>query len=380
MINSKKFFEKLEQSNIDFFVGVPDSLLSDFSAYITDNVSSLKHLITANEGNAIANAVGYNLASGKIPFVYLQNSGFGNIINPILSIADDKVYAIPMIIMMGWRGEPGVKDEPQHVRQGEVNEALLDAIQLPYTIIDKYSDIEIVIEKAINIANKFSKPYVILVRKDTFEKYKLKNDLKTSFNLNREDVVKIIVDTLKNDDIVVSTTGKTSRELFEYRESIGHGHDKDFLTVGGMGHTSSIALGIAIEKKDRNVYCLDGDGSLIMHMGALAINGSVKGLDNFKHIVINNGAHDSVGGQPTAGFQIDMVSIAKACGYSYATSADSVDSIKKSLEILANHKGCGFLEIKVNKGARQNLGRPTTSTLENKIAFTKFLKHGSDSI
>jgi phosphonopyruvate decarboxylase len=380
MIKPEIFFKKLVKSKIDFFVGVPDSLLSDICAYITDNVSPSKHIITANEGNAIANAVGYNLASGKIPLVYLQNSGLGNIINPILSIADDKVYSIPMIILMGWRGEPGVKDEPQHVRQGEVNEALLDAMQLPYTIMDNTSNSEIVIEQAIKIAVKFSKPYVILVRKDTFEKYKLVNDLRTSYPLVREDVVKMIVDALKKDDIVVSTTGKTSRELFEYRECLGHEHDKDFLTVGGMGHTSSIALGIAIEKKDRNVYCLDGDGSFIMHMGALAINGSIKELDNFKHIVINNGAHDSVGGQPTLGFQIDMVSIAKACGYSFATSAESIHSIKKSLENLANHKGRGFLEIKVNKGARENLGRPTTSTLENKIAFIKFLEHGSDSV
>jgi phosphonopyruvate decarboxylase len=380
MIKPQVFFNQLIESDIDFFAGVPDSLLSDICAYIADNVSPIKHIIAANEGNAIANAVGYNLASGKIPFVYLQNSGFGNIINPILSIADDKVYSIPMIILMGWRGEPGVKDEPQHLRQGEVNEALLNAIQLPYAIISESSDSEIVIKHAISTARKYSKPYVILVRKDTFEQYRLKNDTITSYPLKREDAIKLIVENLKGDDIVVSTTGKTSRELFEYREKLGHKHDQDFLTVGGMGHTSSIALGIAIEKKDRRVYCIDGDGSLIMHMGSLAINGLSKDLYNFKHIVINNGAHDSVGGQPTLGFHIDMITIAKACGYTYATSVESIDSISQSLEDLANHKGRGFLEIKVNKGARENLGRPTTTPLENKIAFTNFLKNGANSL
>lgn len=374
MIKPDFFFNLLTESEIDFFAGVPDSLLADICAFITDNVAPNKHIIAANEGTAIANAVGYHLASGKMPLIYLQNSGFGNIINPVLSIADDKVYGVPMLILMGWRGEPGVKDEPQHIRQGEVNESLLKAMKLPYVVIDGTSESESIIKKAIQSAKEDSKPYVILVRKNTFEKYKLKEDKSSNFALIREDVVKLIVDSLKEDDIVVSTTGKTSRELFEYRDQLGQKHDKDFLTVGGMGHTSSIAFGIALEKSDRNVYCIDGDGSLIMHMGSLAINGASIDLKNFKHIVINNGAHDSVGGQPTVAFDIDLSAIAKACQYTFTAQASSEQEITEQLTKLAAHKGRAFLEIRVNKGARLDLGRPTTTPVQNKLEFQQFLR------
>ena len=374
MINTAAFYKHLSAKDVNFYTGVPDSLLKDISAFISDNVPKENHIIAANEGAAVGLAVGYHLATGKLPFVYMQNSGLGNATNPILSIADEDVYGIPMLVMIGWRGEPGLKDEPQHVKQGKVSEDLLQAMKIPYQILDKNSDITLVLDKAINIAIEESKPYALLVRKNTFEEYKLKKSEAPVFELNREGAVKLIIDSLDKKDIVVSTTGKTSREVFEYRESLNQNHENDFLTVGAMGHTSSIAMGIAIEKQMRNVYCLDGDGSVIMHMGSLAINGMMKSIENFKHIIINNGAHDSVGGQPTVGFNINLPEIAKASGYTFAHMACTTEEIREKLTLLATHKGRAFLEIKVNKGARKDLGRPTTTAKENKTAFQNFLK------
>lgn len=373
MINTAAFYKHLSAKDVNFYTGVPDSLLKDISAFISDNVPKENHIIAANEGASVGLAVGYHLATGKLPFVYMQNSGFGNATNPILSIADEDVYGIPMLVMIGWRGEPGLKDEPQHVKQGKVSEDLLKAMKIPYQILDKDCNISLVLDNAINTAINESKPYALLVRKNTFEEYKLKKTEAPVFELNREGSLKLIIDSLDKKDIVVSTTGKTSREVFEYRESLNQNHENDFLTVGAMGHTSSIAMGIAIEKPMQNVYCLDGDGSVIMHMGSLAINGMMNSIENFKHIIINNGAHDSVGGQPTVGFNINLPMIAKASGYTYADTASTTEEIKKKLALLATHKGRAFLEIKVNKGARKDLGRPTTTPKENKTAFQKFL-------
>lgn len=374
MINTSKFYKALIDRNIDFFTGVPDSLLKDICAFISDNAPTKRHIIAANEGASVGLAVGNYLASGKLPLVYMQNSGFGNTVNPLLSIADDDVYGIPMLLLIGWRGEPGIKDEPQHVKQGKVSEDLLIAMQIPYQIIDANSNIDTVLDLAVEKAMTDKKPYALLVRKGTFEKYNLKKEKSTSFPLDREGAVKLIIDELGDEDIVVSTTGKTSREVFEHRVALGQSHEKDFLTVGAMGHTSAIAMGIAIEKNNRKVFCLDGDGSVIMHMGSLPINGLMNDLDNFKHIVINNGAHDSVGGQPTVGFEIDFPEIAKASGYTMAESASEVEDIKNKLKAIIQHKGRAFLELKVNKGARENLGRPTKTPKENKNAFQQFLK------
>ena len=247
-------------------------------------------------------------------------------------------------------------------------------MKIPYQILDANSDFTIVLDTAIKTAIKESKPYVLLVRKNTFEKYTLKNTELSAFELNREGAVQLIIDSLKNKDIVVSTTGKTSREVFEYRELLNQSHENDFLTVGAMGHASSIAIGIAKEKEKQNVYCLDGDGAVIMHMGSLAVNGTLVNIKNLKHIVINNGAHDSVGGQPTVGFNISFPLIAKACGYTFSNSACTALEIIENLKLLAAHKGSAFLEIKVNKGARENLGRPTSTPQQNKTSFMEFLK------
>jgi phosphonopyruvate decarboxylase len=375
MIKTKLFYDKLSNLGIDFFTGVPDSLLKDICSYITDTTPSERNIIAANEGGAVGLAIGYAMAKSKIPLVYMQNSGFGNTINPLLSLADTKVYGIPMLLLVGWRGEPGIKDEPQHVKQGEVSETLLKTLNLPYSIISKDSeDFSNVLTNAVDVMKNQNTPYVILVKKGTFEKYKLKSEKVTNYDLNREGAIKKVINKISKTDIVVSTTGKTSREVFEYREEIGDGHEKDFLTVGGMGHANQIALGLAIGKPNRNVYCIDGDGAVLMHTGSLGMIGDIAPA-NLKHIIINNGAHDSVGGQPTIGFDIDFRKIAEGFNYKQTFQIKTIIEFDKVFESFKKSIGPSLLEIIVNKGAREDLGRPTVSPKDNKKAFEHFLKN-----
>jgi phosphonopyruvate decarboxylase len=376
MLSPELFFEILVKEDVNFFSGVPDSLLKNVCAYISDNTTDKNHIIAANEGNALSLGIGYHLATNKLPLIYMQNSGLGNIINPLLSLADPEVYSIPMLLLIGWRGEPNTKDEPQHKKQGRVTIDLLNSMEIPYQIITpETTNLEInkIIQEASMYAKINNRPYALVVRKGSFQDYKLKKDnSKGGYPLLREQAIKLIVNKLNKEDIVVSTTGVTSRELFEYREELGQSHEKDFLTVGGMGHANQIALGIALQKPDRNIFCFDGDGAILMHMGSLAINGSTK-CKNFKHIVFNNGAHDSVGGQPTVGYKIDITAIAKASGYSKVLQANNEDEIKNSLEDIYKHDGMSLLEVRVNKGFRKDLIRPTTTPLNNKRALMKFI-------
>ena len=376
MLNSKKIFDYLFEKEVKFFTGVPDSLLKNFCSYITDHTYKSNHIIAANEGNALSLGIGYHLSTNKIPLVYMQNSGLGNIINPLLSLADNDVYSTQALLMIGWRGEPGVKDEPQHKKQGRITLDLLDTMEVPYEVLSADDTEQTAIEKIssiINLIKEHGKVSALIVKKNTFEKYSLNKIRKTSYDMYREDAIKIIIDELTNKDIFISTTGVTSRELFEYREELGQSHENDFYTVGGMGHASQIALGVALHNKKNEVYCLDGDGALLMHMGSAAIVAQ-QDCDNYKHILFNNGAHDSVGGQPTVGFEIDFQSIAKSCGYKNVLYADNKNDLKRSLEKMKGLDSCCFLEIKVNKGFRANLGRPTTSPIDNKKSFMSFLK------
>ncbi|OFY38943.1 MAG: phosphonopyruvate decarboxylase [Bacteroidetes bacterium GWF2_40_14] len=374
MISPRQFYNLLIDKEVDFFAGVPDSLLKGFCAYITDNVSQKNNIIAANEGGAVALGAGYHLATGRIPLIYMQNSGIGNAINPLLSLIDNKVYSIPMILMIGWRGEPGIKDEPQHIKQGEVTAKLLDAMSIPYEILpDDYNKAKEVIRKSIYYVKLNNSPFAFIIRDNLFESYELQNKEKTDFEMNREVAIKTVVDSLEMDDIVVSTTGKASRELFEYRNQLNQGHEKDFLTVGSMGHASQIALGIALQKPDRQIYCFDGDGAAIMHTGSLGIIGSLA-PKNFKHIILNNGAHDSVGGQPTIGTNLDFTRLAKVFNYKNVFFADNMLILKENILKLKSSEGPSLLEIKINKGARKDLGRPSTTPIENKIDFMKFLE------
>lgn len=375
MINTEVFYESLREEGINYFSGVPDSLLKDFCAYIKDNVDENRNIIAANEGAAVALATGYHLATGKCGLVYMQNSGLGNIVNPIASLVDKMVYSIPMLLVVGWRGEPGKKDEPQHVKQGIVTLSMLEGLDIKYDVLDENfnnESMKAVVKKACEHIKEFKEPYALVVKKNTFEEYKLKNKTINNFKMTREEAIEILIDNMSDKDIIVSTTGMASREVFEIREKNGQGHERDFLTVGSMGHASQIALGIAQNVIDKRVYCIDGDGATIMHMGSMAIIGNSKNIA-LKHVVINNGAHDSVGGQDTVGFGIDIPKVALACGYEVAKSCSDKETLIEILNEIKNIDRPALVEIKVKKGARKDLGRPTTTPIENKEAFMKFI-------
>jgi phosphonopyruvate decarboxylase len=373
VLNPADFYNLLAESGIHFFTGVPDSLLKDICAYVTDHTPADKHIIAANEGNAVGIAAGRYLALREISLVYMQNSGLGNIVNPVASLIDPLVYNIPMLFLVGWRGEPGVKDEPQHIKQGKITLELLDVLGIKHAVLsDSLEQAKEVMKYAVSYMEENKAPFALVVKADTFAGYSLKKDAKTSCPFNREEAVKHIVSRISRDAVFVSTTGKTSRELYEYRVESGDTHERDFLTVGSMGHTSQIALGIALAKPNKDVYCLDGDGALLMHMGGLAIIGE-QAPANLKHIVLNNCAHDSVGGQPTAGENVDFIAVAKASGYKTVLFAESEEDITAKTDELIACTGPALMEVKVNKGARKDLGRPKTTPIANKEAFMDFL-------
>lgn len=374
MIKPEFFYNTLASKGINFYTGVPDSLLKNLCAYITDHADKKHNIIAANEGGAIGLAAGHYLATGEIPLVYMQNSGEGNIINPLASLTDKDVYNIPVLLVIGWRGKPGVHDEPQHVKQGKVTLALLDTMCIPYAVLSKDETEAITqIDRAIEHMKETKEAYALVIEKDTFDTYEL-HSKPTSLNLelSREEAIQTVAAVLGDKDVIVSTTGMISRELFEYRAARGESHERDFLTVGSMGHASQIALGIALEKEDRQVWCFDGDGASIMHMGSMAIVASRKPA-NYIHVVFNNGAHDSVGGQPTVGLDIDLSTIAKAMGYNATYSVDTKKQLEELLIKAKVQKGPVFIEIKVKKGNRKDLGRPTTTPIQNKEALMAFL-------
>ena len=358
----------------EFFTGVPDSQLKALCDYLmnTYGIDRDHHIIAANEGNSIGLAAGYHLATGKVPVVYMQNSGEGNIINPVASLMNDNVYGIPCILVIGWRGEPGVHDEPQHVYQGKVTVPLLDVMDIKNMVISKetpVSDVRMMMEEWKPLLSK-GKQVAFVVRKGALE-YDSKPKYGNDFKLNREEVLKHIVSVSKEDPIV-STTGKISRELFEIREANKQSHKYDFLTVGSMGHCSSIALGIAINKPNERIWCIDGDGAALMHMGSMSVIGSI-GPKNFVHIVLNNLAHDTVGGMPTAVCDTDIVAVAKACGYVKAVTVSDMDSLDSVLKDAKTSEGPVFIEVKCALGSRADLGRPTTTAMENKQNFMSYL-------
>lgn len=371
MISVKDFYNSLKKNEIDFFAGVPDSLLKEFCAYLDDHADKGEHIICANEGNAIAMAAGYHLASGEVPLVYMQNSGLGNAVNPLLSLADREVYGIPMILMIGWRGEPGVKDEPQHVKQGRVQLALLEAMEIPYEIFGAQSaDYAELILGLKERALRENRPVAMVIRKGTFVKYESTKKAECAYTLSREEALETILEA-DNSYAIVSTTGKTSRELYEIRERRGE-KAQDFLTVGSMGHSSSIAASIALARPEARVMCIDGDGALLMHMGALAVIGSLK-PQNFVHVLINNYCHESVGGQESAIAALDMALLAKTAGYEHYLCALSKEELLRAMTEIKDMCGPVFLEIRVKPGSRADLGRPKSSTIENKTAFMQKL-------
>jgi len=373
MLSPHDFFTLCTKQGINFFSGVPDSLLKDFCGYITDHVPDNQHVIAANEGGAVALAAGHYLATGRVGLVYMQNSGQGNAVNPLTSLADMDVYSIPMVLLIGWRGEPGVKDEPQHVKQGKVTLKILETLDIPYRLLpESVEEASRCLDELFGEMSETKRPVALVVKKGIFDAYKLQKTAQNISSLSRENAIQIIVDALKPTDIVVATTGMISRELYEHRDAIDGNHSSDFLTVGSMGHASQIALGIALAKPEREVFCLDGDGAALMHLGAIAIIGS-RNVNNLKHIIINNAAHDSVGGQPTVGNDIAFTKIAVGCGYKATWVVKTKQELVHLLPQFCLSKGPSLLEVRVSKGVRKNLGRPKTTPNENKIAFMDFL-------
>ena len=373
-INSLDFYKELIKNGVDFFSGVPDSLLKELCLCIDENISDDKHLIAANEGNAISLAAGHYLATKSTPVVYMQNSGIGNAINPLLSLCDEDVYAIPMLLIIGWRGEPGIKDEPQHLKQGKVQIELIKSLGIPYEILSSEDDdYKTKIYKSIENARSKSSPTILLVKKGTFEKsinQKKNNQIDLMI---REEALKIILKNIDNDAVIVSTTGKTSREIFEIREKNNDSHERDFLTVGSMGHCSSIALGIALAKPHRKVYCIDGDGSMLMHFGSMASIVSKK-PQNFRYILLNNEVHESVGGQETAAKYLNISAIIKAMGIKNVYTVKNKEMIYENIDLFISSNGPSFLEVKIKPGSREDLGRPTIKPVKNKDSFINFLK------
>ena len=360
----------------DFFTGVPDSQLKPLCNYLyhTYGIDNDHHIIAANEGNCAALSAGYHLATGKVPAVYMQNSGEGNIINPLASLLNEKVYAIPMIFIIGWRGEPGIHDEPQHIYQGEVTVSLMDVMGVRSFVVSKETTEEELTEVMKQFRELLSEGHDVafIIRKGALsydEKVVYAND----YAMKREEIISHIA-AVSGSDPVISTTGKASRELFEIREANQETHGTDFLTVGSMGHASSIALGVALQKPDQKIWCIDGDGAALMHMGAMAVIGS-RNPDNLVHIVINNEAHETVGGMPTAAHSVSLAAVASACGYPYAACVTDFVSLDAELTAAKTRNALTFIEVKSSIGARDDLGRPTTTALENKINFMEYLKN-----
>lgn len=358
----------------DFYTGVPDSLLRPFCDYLYEayGVNNKHHIVAANEGNAAAIGAGYYLATGKAPVVYLQNSGEGNVINPLASLLSDEVYGIPVLFIIGWRGEPGIPDEPQHVQQGKVTLKLLETMEVPYVVVGQdmtAKELQIQLHPLRQSMERGRQAALVIC------KGALTNDKKvrhTNHNpLTREMVIHAVAEAA-HEDPIVSTTGKASRELFEYRERVGQGHEQDFLTVGSMGHSSSIALGLALQKNKERVWCIDGDGAALMHLGAMAVIGSVH-PDNLIHVIIDNGAHESVGGMPTAAQDIELSIIAKGCGYDIIHEVSEIDGLRTALSSIRKEDGLRLLIAKAAIGARKDLGRPTTSPRDNRERFMKYI-------
>lgn len=350
MLNQKSVIDALNKQEISFFTGVPDSYLNGFCNYILGNVPKNRNVIVANEGNAIGIASGYYFATRKIALVYMQNSGMGNAINPLVSLADENVYSVPMLLLIGWRGENGTGDWPQHKLQGEITPKLLDIMGIPYRIVENDdSKIEETIAWAADTARMNRKPVALIARKGVFAGEKIPN-VDNKYVMSREEAINVILDCMPADTIYSATTGRTTRELYFLRDRRRESHKNDFLNVGAMGHTSSVALGIAMEKPDRQVVCLDGDAAAIMHMGCFTMASCVK-APNMIHIVLNNGAHESVGGQPTVGHIISFTGIAENAGYHTVGKAVTTrEELANALVTLQKVDKASFLEVRIHKG------------------------------
>ena len=378
MMDAAMLLEACRDAGIDFFTGVPDSQLKGLcdTLYARFGVAGAEHIVAANEGNAIGLCAGHYLATGRPALCYMQNSGLGNAVNPLASLMDGKVYGLPCLLVIGWRGEPGVHDEPQHVKQGEITLGQLELMEIPYCILDKDMDEAAFRAQFARLVEEMAQGRVaaMVVRKGALT-CSAKPDYSNGRAMTRETAAEVIVREAGARDVFVSTTGKLSRELFEIRERLGQGHEKDFLTVGSMGHASSIALAIALAKPDRRVWCLDGDGAALMHLGAMHVIGRRRPA-NLLHVVINNAAHETVGGMPVCEGALDVSAAAKAAGYPAVYRADSPEGLAETLRAAQHAGSLALVEVMCAGGARADLGRPTTTPRENRDALMRFIREG----
>lgn len=357
MINLPAFYEHLRNEGVEFITGVPDTLLNDFCLGL-DTAWPKHHVIAANEGNAVALAAGYHVASNTVPLVYMQNSGMGNAMNPLISLTGAAVYSIPLVLLIGWRGEPGSGDWPQHQCQGELSPVLLDALNIPYRILDpNESEVLESATWAIKTARETSRPTALLVRKGVLAlKEKAGFDAESQkYSVSREEAIRTILASAPDDTVYVASTGRITRELHAIREELGQPHDHDFLNVGAMGHALSIAAGIATARPDRHVICLDGDGACIMHLGSLPVTANLA-LPNLIHIVLNNGAHESVGGQPTTGHKANLTAIACAAGFTTLSNfVETPEKLSDAVATLLSTNQPSFIEMRIRKGMRKDM-------------------------
>lgn len=355
MINQEMFLHTLQSEGVNFFTGVPDSYLNGFCDYLLQNVALEKNVIAANEGNAIAIAAGHFLSTQEIPFVYMQNSGLGNTVNPLVSLVDERVYALPMILLIGWRGEPGTGDWAQHELQGEITLGLLELMHIPYDVLpdedDKVTDI---VKRAVSQARKNRKPYALVAPKGVMAGEK-RNNKDQTYPMSREEAIELVLDHMPADTVYTATTGRATRELFFLRERRNESGKNDFLNIGSMGHASSVAFGIALAKPGRNVVCLDGDSAAMMHLGAMTMVRKYE-VPNFLHIVLNNGAHESVGGQPSVGHLIDFTKIAESCGYkTVGRPVTTREELTHAIGTLLKEPSARFIDVRIHKGMRGKL-------------------------
>lgn len=368
MIEPKLVVDTLSELGVEFACGVPDSLMEPLCTYLA-TLPPERHLLAANEGAAIGLAVGHYLGTGKPAFVYMQNAGIGNAINPLVSLADPGVYAIPMLVFVGWRGQPGTTDEPQHMTQGKQMVPLMEALEVPWaTLAKEPEEARAQLAEALDVAVTRSTPYVMLVEKGSFVPTQSAEKEEAHDGPSREEALIALLEAVGSEGIYVATTGMLGRELYEYRERSGTPSSRDFLTVGGMGHASSIALGLAEARPEREVWCLDGDGATLMHMGTLAVI-AARSPKNFFHVVFNNGVHDSVGGQPTVMRSIDLAAAARAFGYEFATSISDVGHIGKVVEEMRHSPGPALVDLRVRPGNREGIGRPKRTPAEAKTVL-----------
>lgn len=356
MLDQRKVFEVLKSHGVSYFTGVPDSYLNGFCNHALNNCGD-RNVITANEGNAVALAVGHYLATKEIPLVYMQNSGEGNTVNPLASLADKDVYATPMLLLIGWRGQGNSEpNHPQHWRQGEITTSILDILRIPYTVLeDDDEKFASAVEKAVKYCSETRGVYAFVAPKGVMADPDKPNNVDDVYPMSREEAIEVILNHMPEDTIYSATTGRATRELFFLREKRGEGKEHDFLNVGSMGHASSVALGIALSKPGRHVVALDGDSAAIMHMGAMTMVSKVK-APNFLHVVLNNGAHESVGGQPSAGHLLDWTAIAEACGY--ATVGKAIETEEELVSAIEQLKDCGkasFIDCRIHKGLSRKL-------------------------